>query len=97
MGSFARFAFVDHILPIIFSSAKTDPDQQQRYSKQRTEITVSMDGEEDGFGNHGFEMMGMMNSLKTGDVYTDMILAMCVPFILRGLFSWVGKLEDIPN
>jgi len=26
-----------------------------------------------------------------------MIIAMCVPFVLRVLFSWIGKLEEIPN
>jgi SpoVK/Ycf46/Vps4 family AAA+-type ATPase len=52
--------------------------------------------DEEGFGTNGFQMMGMMNALKTGDVHTDMMIAMCVPFILRILFSWIGKLEDIP-
>eukprot|EP00526_Cylindrotheca_closterium_P006822 CAMPEP_0113636250 /NCGR_PEP_ID=MMETSP0017_2-20120614/18922_1 /TAXON_ID=2856 /ORGANISM="Cylindrotheca closterium" /LENGTH=750 /DNA_ID=CAMNT_0000547117 /DNA_START=18 /DNA_END=2270 /DNA_ORIENTATION=+ /assembly_acc=CAM_ASM_000147 len=53
------------------------------------------DGE--AFGTNGFQMMGMMNALKTGDMHTDMIIAMCVPFVLRVLFSWIGKLEEIPN
>jgi hypothetical protein len=53
------------------------------------------DGE--GFGANGFQMMGMMNALKTGDVHTDMVIAMCVPFILRTVFSWLGKVEDIPK
>ncbi|KAL3936571.1 MAG: hypothetical protein SGBAC_008140 [Bacillariaceae sp.] len=51
----------------------------------------------DTFGSNGFQMMGMMNALKTGDMYTDMIIAMCVPFVLRVLFSWIGKMEEIPN
>ncbi|CAJ1937934.1 unnamed protein product [Cylindrotheca closterium] len=51
----------------------------------------------DAFGSNGFQMMGMMNALKTGDMHTDMIIAMCVPFVLRILFSWIGKLEEIPN
>eukprot|EP00980_Cylindrotheca_fusiformis_P020106 scaffold7176_cov134-Cylindrotheca_fusiformis.AAC.3 len=52
---------------------------------------------EDGFGDNGFQMMGMMNALKTGDLHTDMLIAMCVPFVLRALFSWLGRMEDIPN
>ena len=54
-----------------------------------------MHGEEDEFGANGFQMMGMINAMKTGDVHTDMFIAMCVPFILKMLFSWVGKLENI--
>lgn len=42
----------------------------------------------DGFGDNGFQMMGMMNALKTGDMYTDMIVAMCVPFILKMIFGY---------
>ena len=48
-----------------------------------------------GFGDNGFQMMGMMNALKTGDVHIDMIIAMCVPFLLRILFKWVGKFEEL--
>lgn len=46
------------------------------------------------FGDHGFQMMGMMNALKTGNVHMDMMIAMCLPFILKMLFSWIGKLEE---
>lgn len=51
--------------------------------------------ESSSFGANGFEMMGMLNALKTGDVYADMVIAMCVPFILKMLFTWVGKLESL--
>lgn len=51
----------------------------------------------DTFGSNGFQMMGIMNALKTGNMHTDMIIAMCVPFVLRVLFSWIGKLEDIAD
>jgi chaperone BCS1 len=56
-----------------------------------------MEGGGEGFGTNGFQMMGIMNALKTGDVHIDMIIAMCVPFVLTVLFSWLGRLEDIPN
>jgi hypothetical protein len=56
-----------------------------------------MEGDGEGFGTNGFQMMGMMNALKTGDVHTDMIIAMCLPFVLTVLFSWLGKLEDVPK
>lgn len=60
-------------------------------------MTIPNDHDEGSFGDHGFQMMGMMNALKTGDVHMDMIIAMCFPFILKILFTWVGKLEEIFN
>jgi chaperone BCS1 len=48
-----------------------------------------------GFGTNGFQMMGIMNALKTGDVRVDMIIAMCVPFVLKMIFGWLGKVEDL--
>ena len=40
-------------------------------------------------------MMGVMNALKTGDVQTDMFIAMCIPIILRFLFSWISKADEL--
>mmetsp|Transcript_49673 Transcript_49673/g.75593 ORF Transcript_49673/g.75593 Transcript_49673/m.75593 type:complete len:743 (+) Transcript_49673:73-2301(+) len=53
------------------------------------------DENEDTFGNNGFQTLGIMNALKTGDVQTDMIIAMCVPLVLKLFFSWIGKVEDL--
>jgi hypothetical protein len=53
------------------------------------------DEHEDTFGSNGFQTLGIMNALKTGDVQTDMIIAMCVPLVLKLFFSWLGKFEDI--
>lgn len=33
--------------------------------------------------------MGIVNALRTGDVFMDMIIAMCIPIILRTIFSMV--------
>jgi hypothetical protein len=41
----------------------------------------------------GFQMMGILNALKTGDTRLDMLLAMCLPFVIRFLFDAVGRLE----
>jgi mitochondrial chaperone BCS1 len=55
-----------------------------------------MDGQnEDTFGSNGFQTMGIMNALKTGDVQADLIIAFCAPFVLKIFFSWLRKLEDI--
>lgn len=43
----------------------------------------------------GVSMLGMVNALRTGDVVLDMIIAMCAPIILRVLFAWLGKLDDV--
>ena len=48
-----------------------------------------------GFGTNGFQMMGIMNALKTGDVHVDMMIAMVFPLFLKMVFAWFGKLEDL--
>lgn len=50
---------------------------------------------EEGDDGQGFQMMGMINALKTGDVVADMIIAMLIPFVLKVLFNCVGKAEDL--
>eukprot|EP00546_Thalassionema_frauenfeldii_P008186 CAMPEP_0178912140 /NCGR_PEP_ID=MMETSP0786-20121207/10092_1 /TAXON_ID=186022 /ORGANISM="Thalassionema frauenfeldii, Strain CCMP 1798" /LENGTH=718 /DNA_ID=CAMNT_0020584679 /DNA_START=1857 /DNA_END=4013 /DNA_ORIENTATION=+ len=35
----------------------------------------------------GIQTMGILNALKTGNVQLDMILAMCIPFLLRYVFN----------
>jgi hypothetical protein len=42
----------------------------------------------------GFQTMGILNALKTGDTRLDMLLAMCLPFVIRFLFDAVGRLEQ---
>jgi chaperone BCS1 len=49
----------------------------------------------DGMG--GFQIMGIMNAFKTGDVQTDMIIAMCMPFLLKFLFGFFGQLDGKLN
>ena len=51
--------------------------------------------DENAFGTGGFQMMGLMNAFKTGDMHTDMIIALCLPFILKLLFKWIEKLEEM--
>jgi hypothetical protein len=43
----------------------------------------------------GFQMMGMLGALKTGDIHIDMLIALTVPLILKFLFDRLGKLEDL--
>jgi chaperone BCS1 len=52
------------------------------------------DGGGGSFGMGGFQMMGIINSLKTGDVQTDVLLAMCIPFVLRCFINMMGKADD---
>jgi len=55
----------------------------------------------DGDSNHhdnanfmdGIQSMGIVNALKTGDMHVDMLVAMCIPVILRILFSFLGGLS----
>jgi chaperone BCS1 len=42
----------------------------------------------------GLQTMGILNALKTGDTRLDMLLAMCLPFVIRFLFDAVGRLEQ---
>jgi len=41
----------------------------------------------------GIQSMGIVNALKTGDMHVDMIVAMCIPVVLRLLFSFLGGLS----
>jgi chaperone BCS1 len=58
-------------------------------------INKLMNGDESStsFGTDGFQMMGMINALKTGDVLTDMLIAMCFPFVLKMFFGWFDLLD----
>ena len=51
-----------------------------------------------GNGHHdftgGFQMMGVLGALKTGDMHIDMLIAMVVPLILKFLFDRMGKVEE---
>ncbi|KAG7360684.1 cell division protein FtsH [Nitzschia inconspicua] len=49
-------------------------------------------GEHDFTG--GFQMMGVLGALKTGDMHIDMIIAMTVPLLLKLIFDQLGKVED---
>jgi len=50
-----------------------------------------MSGEEEQLDIGGFQMMGIVNALKTGDVTMDMMIAMCIPLLLRFLFNFVEQ------
>eukprot|EP00934_Nitzschia_sp_Nitz4_P006844 Nitzschia sp. Nitz4//scaffold67_size101165//54792//56993//NITZ4_004530-RA/size101165-processed-gene-0.59-mRNA-1//-1//CDS//3329556477//6834//frame0 len=58
-------------------------------------LLMGDNNEDTSFGDHGFQVMGMVNALKTGDMHTDMLLAMCIPFVLKLLFAWVSKMEEV--
>ncbi|KAI2496113.1 hypothetical protein MHU86_18390 [Fragilaria crotonensis] len=56
-----------------------------------------MDGGGDsgsGFGIDGLQTMGIVNALKTGDMRVDMVIAMCIPFLLRYVFSLIGSINQ---
>ena len=42
----------------------------------------------------GLQAMGIVNAMKTGDVRLDMIIAMCIPLLLRMIFSFVERLDS---
>jgi chaperone BCS1 len=46
-------------------------------------------------GMGGLQMMGIMNALKTGDVRMDMLVAMCIPIVLRLAFDLVTRLSSM--
>jgi len=39
------------------------------------------------FNMDGVHSMGIVNAMRTGDIFMDMIIAMCIPVIIRTLFS----------
>lgn len=42
-------------------------------------------------------MLGIQNALRTGDVFFDMVIAMCVPILMKILFNWLGNMEDVTS
>jgi chaperone BCS1 len=44
-------------------------------------------------GTGSIQMMGILNSMKTGDFFSDMIIVMCLPLLLKIVFAWLSKLE----
>lgn len=48
-------------------------------------------------GTGSFQIMGILNSMKTGDIFVDMIIAMCLPLLLKTIFTWFSKLETTLN
>jgi mitochondrial chaperone BCS1 len=46
------------------------------------------------FGTDGFQIMGLLNLFKTGDMQTDLLIAMVLPFILKFFFDRLGKAEE---
>jgi len=51
------------------------------------------DGSENDTDMNGLQMMGIVNALKTGNMQTDMIIAMLIPLLLRYLFGLIGKFD----
>jgi mitochondrial chaperone BCS1 len=43
----------------------------------------------------GFQIMGLVNAFKTGDVQTDMLIALIIPLLLKFIFDRLGRLEEI--
>lgn len=53
------------------------------------------DGNQDhgGLGVGSFQLMGIVNSFKTGDMWIDMVIAMLIPVILRFGFDFMGRFQ----
>ena len=56
------------------------------------------DNHHDDSGNHhddlgGIQIMGILGALRTGDPRVDTILAMCLPFALRFLLTFIASLD----
>ena len=49
----------------------------------------------DGSFDGPMQTMGILNALKTGDVRIDMVFAMCIPVVLRILFSMLSNVDKI--
>lgn len=47
-----------------------------------------------GFGMDSLQTLGIVNALKTGNMKTDMIIAMCLPFVLRWLFLAIRNISQ---
>jgi len=62
---------------------------------QNKATTFTMFQHHDGSSFEGVSMLGIVNALRTGDVVVDMIIAMCLPIILRMVFERLGRLDDI--
>lgn len=43
---------------------------------------------EETFSMDGIHHMGIVNAMRTGDMFMDMIIAMCIPVIIKTLFSF---------
>mmetsp|Transcript_12067 Transcript_12067/g.19403 ORF Transcript_12067/g.19403 Transcript_12067/m.19403 type:complete len:774 (-) Transcript_12067:940-3261(-) len=62
-------------------------------------FTTDDDGHNDGenfshgFGTDGFQMMGILTALKTGDMYLDMLIAMIAPLVLKFLLDRLEGVE----
>lgn len=53
-----------------------------------------IDHDEDQGGSFdSMQTMGILNALKTGDVHLDMVLAMCIPIVLRMIFSMISNFD----
>ena len=39
------------------------------------------------FNMDGIHSMGIVNAMRTGDMFLDMIIAMCIPVVIKTLFS----------
>lgn len=54
------------------------------------------DHDEDQDGSFdSIQTMGILNALKTGDVRLDMVLAMCIPIVLRMIFSMISNVDKV--
>ncbi|CAB9496368.1 Mitochondrial chaperone BCS1 [Seminavis robusta] len=42
----------------------------------------------------GLQTMGILNAMKTGNVQLDLIIAMCIPLLIRFIFSNMESLKD---
>jgi hypothetical protein len=45
-------------------------------------------------GMDSLQTLGIVNALKTGDIKMDMMIAMCLPFVLRWMFNFIHNINQ---
>jgi mitochondrial chaperone BCS1 len=45
-------------------------------------------------GMDSLQTLGIVNALKTGDIKMDMMIAMCLPFVLRWMFNFIHNMNQ---
>ena len=83
----------DEVLKILIVNTTRDDTNSLQHNMSEHEDHLDHTGFLGGMG--GIQMMGIINALKTGDPRMDMIIAMCIPIILRSIFKLAERWETL--